>query len=98
MGNKVVVNIYGEEYAILGESDPNYISRIAEYVDSKMSEASNAGQISSRDKVAILAAMSIASELQENNERLSHAQAHFHSDLDRVIARLDDTISRGNAG
>jgi cell division protein ZapA len=98
MGNKVVVNIYGEDYAILGESDPVYISKIAEYVDSKMSEVSNAGQISSRDKVAILAAMSIASELKENNERLSNAQAHFHSDIDRVIARLDDTISRGLDG
>jgi cell division protein ZapA len=97
MGNKVLVNIFGEEYAIMGDSDPVYISRIAQYVDSKMSEASNSAQLSSRDKVAILAAMSIASELQETNDRLEKANDVAFTDIDRIIARLDDTIALATA-
>ena len=58
--NKVVVKIFGEEYPIAGSADQAYISRIADYVDSKMKETAKNSQIKSRDKVAILAAMSIA--------------------------------------
>ena len=66
--NKVVVHIFGEDYPFTGVNDPAHIVRVAEYVDSKMNEAARVGRIQARDKVAILAAMSIASELLEKSE------------------------------
>lgn len=92
--NKVVVNIYGEDYPIVGVSDPSYISRIADFVDAKMKETASSSRVASRDKVAILAAMSIASELHENKEALQHSTEHIDARLQKIIARLDSALSR----
>jgi cell division protein ZapA len=91
--NKVVVNIFGGEYPITGVSDSAYISKVADYVDSKMKEASDGARVSSREKVAILAAMSIASELLEKSERLSVVESDSNPILDDIIKRLDKALA-----
>ncbi len=90
--NKVTVNIYGEEYPITGVSDPSYISRIADYVDLRMKETAKNSRVAARDKVAILAAMSIASEFYENNESKEDVQKQINSKIDNLICRLDSVL------
>lgn len=90
--NKVTVNIYGEEYPITGVSDPAYISRIADYVDLRMKETAKNSRVAARDKVAILAAMSIASEFYENNDSKNEFQKQFSSKIDNLISRLDSVL------
>ncbi|HKK19860.1 MAG TPA: cell division protein ZapA [candidate division Zixibacteria bacterium] len=91
--NKVTVKIYGDEYPIIGGSDPSYISRVADFVDSKMKETARSSRVAARDKVAILAAMSIASELYENKDRLDESQAHLGDRIDSMIERLDRALA-----
>lgn len=92
MENKVVVNIFGEEYPITGVSDSAYISKVADYVDSKMKEAAHGLRVSSRENVAILAAMSIASELLEKSERLNIVERDSDPILDDILTRLDKAL------
>ncbi len=92
--NKVVVKIFGEEYPIAGVSDPSYISHIAEYVDNKMNDIAKTSRVKSRDKVAILATLSIASELHEKNEIINRGNQEFELQLDSVVARLDSALGR----
>ena len=65
----VRVTIYGDEYSIKGDADDDTIKRVAEYVNSKMSEVQNS--VASRDKVkvAVLSAMNIAEELLSYKEK-----------------------------
>lgn len=74
-----------------GVGDPAHISKVADYVDRKMKEASRATRSQSRDKLAILAAMSIASELLDQSGDLDQVQ-------DKVRTRLDDLLARIEAG
>jgi cell division protein ZapA len=68
--NSVKVEIYGSEYRIRGDADPEYIQEIAHYVDSKMSEVTKETSLGSALKVAILAALNIAGELfRERDDR-----------------------------
>lgn len=90
--NKVTVNIYGEEYPITGVSDPAYISRIADYVDLRMKETAKSSRVAARDKVAILAAMSIASEFYENNDSKDEFQKQYISKIENLISRLDSVL------
>lgn len=92
MENKVTVNIFGEEYPITGVSDPAYISRIADLVDDRMRETAKGSRTAARDKVAILTAMSLASELYENKEASDSYQDKFDSQLDQLIHRLDSAL------
>ncbi len=91
--NKVVVNIFGEEYPITGAVDPEHIAKIADYVDSKMKEAAKSSRIQARDRVAILAAMSIASELLEKSVQLSIVEQNADPILDGLLTRLDEALA-----
>jgi cell division protein ZapA len=91
--NKVVVNIFGEDYPITGVTDPSYISRVADFVDARMKEAAGDSRIRSRDRIAILAAMSLASELMEANEHLAGSEGHFKSQADSILARLEHELT-----
>ena len=90
--NKVVVSIFGEEYPIAGVSDPKYVSQIAKYVDNKMNDIARTSRVKSRDKVAILATLSIASELHEKKELINQGNREYESQLDSIVARLDSAL------
>ncbi len=91
--NKVIVHIFGEEYPIAGVEDPAHLTRVAEYVDSKMKEASRASRVMARDKVAILAALSMASELLEKNDQITLIEKDVNETLDKVLSGLNDVLS-----
>ncbi|MEW5992985.1 MAG: cell division protein ZapA [Candidatus Zixiibacteriota bacterium] len=95
--NKVVVHIFGEDYPLSGVADPAYATRVAEYVDSKMKEAARTGRIQARDKVAILAALSMASELLEKSQLSDSVKDKAESRLDRIIADLDKALAGDTA-
>ena len=92
MENKVVVKIYGEDYPITGVSDPSYISRIADFLDSRMNDVAKNSPVKSRDKVAILTAMSLASELHEKKTRLETQDGDIDARIDSVLTRLDNAL------
>ena len=91
-GNKVVVNIYGEEYPITGVTDPAHISRVADLVDTRMNQTADSSRVKSKDKVAILAAMSIASELLDRTEELSTVDRKIAEQLQSLVTRLDNEL------
>ena len=63
-GNQVQISIFGQEYSVKAPADPEYIQKIAEYVDGKMREVqSGFSSTQSSTRISILAAMNIADEL-----------------------------------
>lgn len=62
------VSIFGSTYSISGETDPEYIQRLAKYVDSKMNELSSSLSGANAQKLAILAALNIADEFFQFKE------------------------------
>ncbi|MFZ5518399.1 MAG: cell division protein ZapA [Candidatus Zhuqueibacterota bacterium] len=73
--NILKVNIYGTDYPIKGNTDIEYIKKVAQYVDKKMREVNKNISIDSSLKVSILAALNITDELfrerEENEKNLS---------------------------
>jgi cell division protein ZapA len=66
----VTVEIFGQEYKVRGDADPNQILEIAQFVDGKMKEVAHGAPVGSLTKIAILAALNIAEELfRERSEK-----------------------------
>lgn len=64
------MQIFGSDYHVRGEADPEYIRTVAAYVDAKMQEIATEQSLVSSTKVAILTAIHIADELfQERRQR-----------------------------
>jgi len=89
--NKVVVRILGEEYPLIGAGDPAYISRVADLVDTRMQEIARQSRTQARDKIAILTALSLASELLEQTGKLDKT-GFQNGKLDGLLHQLDKAL------
>ena len=72
--NKVTVKIYGQEYTIMGSKSREHIIKVADYVDQKMKEISqalNAGPLSS---IAVLSAVNISDDYFSALERFEYLE------------------------
>ncbi len=90
--NKIVVNIYGEDYPLAGVEDPSQVSKIADFVDSRMKEIAENSRIKARDKVAILSVMSIASELMDKQEEIKKFKVSIDDQFETLLTRLDNVL------
>ncbi len=69
---KTTVRVAGKEYALVSPDGKEHLSRVAGYVDRRISEATFATRLP-KDSVAVLVALNIADELmkaQDDNARL----------------------------
>lgn len=72
--NKVTVKIFGQEYTIMGSKSREHIIKVADYVDVKMREVSqavNSGPVSS---IAVLSAVNVADDYFSALERFRHLE------------------------
>jgi len=102
--NVVTVNIFGQEYTISGSMSRDAIMKIADYVNSKMTDIGGESNLPA-SRVAILSAMDIAGELFDEqkkhveNERYQQlweeAKSSFvkaRDDLNAATAQKDELI------
>ncbi|MFH0765635.1 MAG: cell division protein ZapA [Calditrichota bacterium] len=59
----IVVKIFGQEYPIRARGDEEYIKRVAQYVDERMSLIEEQSSAITPTRLAVLAALNIADEL-----------------------------------
>lgn len=80
--NKVIVNIFGEEYVVKGPENSEYIEMLAAYVDRKMQAISQKMPNLGMSRVAVLTALNLADELSKLQE-----------DYDELVKILEETRS-----
>lgn len=91
MERSTSVEIFNQIYAIRGD-DSEKIRALAEIVDKKMKEVSQFSRIADTNKIAILAALSIADEYLECCNDLSLLQERLNSHCEFVKEHLDELI------
>ena len=90
----VTVNIYGENYTLRADDDPDYVREVAHLVDEKMREVAAGGKVVVTSKIAILAALSLADKLlSEKRDRRKNEEV-----LDRRIEKLLTELQSALAG
>ena len=91
--NVLKVNIYGNDYPIKGNTDVEYIRKVAKYVDSKMREVNKNVSSDSSLKVAILAALNITDELfRERSVRKESNSEEFSMLIKKMTELLDEKL------
>lgn len=60
MANKVVVDIFGEQYPLKSEDDIAYVKKLAALVDENMRDVAKRTNSFSGNKISVLAALQIA--------------------------------------
>ncbi len=96
--NKSVrVSIFGEDYPLRGgkDTDPEYMSRVADYVDRSMRKVADRSPNLPTAKIAILAALNITDELfahrRESERKLEEVETKAHGILEWLDGRLGES-------
>ena len=91
-GRVIPVEIHGQRYPIRSSLEPDYVSRLAFYVDEKMRAAAEQTPASDSLRLAVLAAINIADELfrcrdlkREYDGELAERAGELERLLDRVL-------------
>jgi cell division protein ZapA len=91
LGSVVNVEIMGLRYPIRSSLDPEYVARLASYVDEKMRAAMSASPNGDAYRIAVLVALNIADELlrlRESCRARDGALAERTEELERMLDRV----------
>jgi cell division protein ZapA len=72
--NRVYVRIAGNEYILCGSEPPEYIQKVALYVDQKTTEIMKANHTLSTSMASVLTAVNVADEMFKNKEQKESLQ------------------------
>jgi cell division protein ZapA len=91
-GRVVPVEIAGQRYPIRSSLDPEYVARLATYVDEKMRAAADTSPSGDSMRLAVIAALNVADELfrcrdasRARNGELAERTEELERLLDRVL-------------
>lgn len=82
------VEIYDQEYHMRGELDPEYIQKLAQYLDAKMRSIAERTHTADSLRVAILAALNIADEYHQLKSKHEASQKQ----LDQKVGECNEVL------
>ena len=90
MPGRVDVEIFGKVYTVRGDKDPDYVRRVAEFVDRKMREISQVTDTVSTSRIAILASLNIADELMTMLEESEELKSRIRQLTEKIELSMGD--------
>jgi cell division protein ZapA len=90
-GRVIPVEIQGLRYPIRSSLEPEYVARLASYVDEKMRAAADTAPTGDSLRLAVLAALNIADELfrcRDANRDKDGRLAERAEELERLVDRV----------
>jgi len=87
----VRVEIFDQAYNLRG-SDPDYILKLADYVDSKMRAVSEQTHTVDTARLAVLAALNIADEFHLLKRKLDHGSSDYLQRAQQLSRILDEVL------
>ena len=93
----VSVHILDREYTVGVEpAERDSLTAAARMLDTRMREIRGSNRMAAVDRVAVLAALNLAHELQQMRTELAQQQQRFQSTLDGLNRRIDSAIDDGH--
>jgi cell division protein ZapA len=90
----VKVTIYDQTYAVAGDLEPVYVEELAQYVDSKMREVARGTNLVDSVKVAVLAALSIADELETLRRSRGDGREELRERAERCLKLVERALQQ----
>lgn len=94
MSAPVKVQIFGQTYSIRGDLDEKYVLRLAKFVDEKMHTIADATGTVDTQKLAVLAALAIADELQSMQRERSDEEELLREQAERCLTLVERALKQ----
>lgn len=93
----VRVEIFDQAYNLRG-SDPDYILKLAEYVDAKMRAVAEQTNTIDTVRLAVLAALNIADEFHLLKRRAEGGTSNYQQRANKLVDALDELLDESRVG
>jgi len=80
--NRTSVDIYGQQYVIMGSESPSHIRHVASLVDNKMREISSKNPNLDASKLAVLTAVNAVNDYLKMKDQLDQLQKELLKEKD----------------
>ncbi len=80
--NRTTVDIYGQQYVIMGSESPSHIRHVASLVDNKMREISYKNPNLDETKLAVLTAVNAVNDFLQMKDELNRLQKERQKEKD----------------
>ena len=91
----ITIQILGKEYAIACSEDERHdLQRSADYLDTKMREIRDSGNIIGSDRIAIITALNITHELLSQSEGSTKTDGSFDARIQNMQDKIEDALQR----
>ena len=94
-GQTTTVKIFNQTYNLRSGDDPEYVKRLARFVDERMMEVLELTPTVDSLKVAVLAALNIADEYFTTTQRLEALEESVCETSEKLVARMDPFLGAG---
>jgi len=85
---KITVNVAGRPYTLVSSDPPEYVRRVAEYVDRKLSETATVTNLASA-QVAVLTCFQLADELMKAQDENTHLRRQMEKAKEQEKGNAD---------
>jgi cell division protein ZapA len=87
------VEIFGERYTLRSEDAPEYLRRVADFVDTKFREVSRNSPNLVPSKVAVLVSVNIADELFKQSEEGRRREEEMLARINGIVRLLQEDVA-----
>ncbi len=88
------VEIFGQSYQIRGELDEAYVAELARQVDAKMRAVAEATGLVDTQRIAVLAALAFADELNSLREQKRQIEGELRDRAERCLNLVDRALQQ----
>jgi len=89
VSRSVKVTIAGQSFSVKTDAKPKYVKDLADLVTERMAQVKKSSRIATTQSLALLAALSIADDLQQEREALAKLKREVRERSERILRHLD---------
>lgn len=86
------IEIFDQSYNVQADGNEEYLTELAEYVDSKMREVAEATRMADSLKVAVLAALNVADEMFRTREKNARLEGPIRERVEKCLGMVDTAL------
>ncbi|HTV57326.1 MAG TPA: cell division protein ZapA [Verrucomicrobiae bacterium] len=90
------VEIFNQTYNVAAGDDEDRVRKLAEYVDARMREVSEATRTVDSVKVAVLAALNIADEMFVLQQKQDEIQGPLRKRVEKCVQMVERALEQSN--
>ncbi|MGB9735929.1 MAG: cell division protein ZapA [bacterium] len=93
MKKPYTINILGIELVVMSEDEPEYVEKVARYVEDKLKSAINDATISDTAILSIITAMNIADELFKAENKYRERITYLENKIEELIKMIETKVA-----